>query len=85
MDQNDKQILIQAVDLIREGNNPEAIQLLAILLRKEPNHEQGWYLMGVALDNPEKKVFAFERVLAINRKATGPGSKWRSLVMTDLH
>lgn len=66
MEQNDKQTLIQAVDLIKEGNNPEAIQLLSKLLRKDPKHEQGWYLMGVALDDPEKKVFAFERVLAIN-------------------
>jgi hypothetical protein len=66
MAQNDKQILIQVVDLIRQGDNPAAIQLLAKLLRNNPKHEQGWYLMGVAMDDPEKKVFAFEKVLEIN-------------------
>ena len=66
MDQNDKQILVQAVNLIKQGKNAAAINLLAKLLREHPKHEQGWYLMGIALDDPEKKIFAFERVLSIN-------------------
>ncbi len=66
MDQSTKDILVQAVQLLKEGNGQAAVPLLAQVLKKEPELEQGWYLLGMALDDDAKKRRAFKQVLKIN-------------------
>lgn len=66
MDPSSKQTLVQVVDLIKKGDNQAAVKLLTELLGSEPQLEQGWYLLGVALQSPDRKRFAFQRVLKIN-------------------
>jgi hypothetical protein len=66
MDPNDKQLLIQVVDLIKAGENKQATKILAGLLAREPQLEQAWYLMGLALTDLEKKRFAFNHTLKLN-------------------
>jgi hypothetical protein len=66
MDPSSKQILVQVVGLIKQGDNRTAVKLLSELLGREPQLEQGWYLLGVALQDPEKKRFAFQHVLELN-------------------
>ncbi|HKJ28386.1 MAG TPA: DUF3592 domain-containing protein [Anaerolineales bacterium] len=66
MTQTSKEILDQAVYLLRAGNRAEAVSLLAGLLRSEPDHEMGWFLLGAALEKPKDQIRAFEEVLKIN-------------------
>jgi hypothetical protein len=66
MDQNDKQLLVHVVDLIKAGENKQATKILSRILAREPQLEQAWYLMGVALTDPKKKRFAFNHTLKLN-------------------
>jgi hypothetical protein len=66
MDPSSKQTLVQVVGLIKQGDNRTAVKLLTELLGREPQIEQGWYLLGVALQNPEQKQVAFQQVLKLN-------------------
>ncbi|MEJ2758831.1 MAG: hypothetical protein P8046_10165, partial [Anaerolineales bacterium] len=66
MDQSTKDILVQAVQLLKEGNGQAAAPLLAQVLKQEPKLEQGWYLLGMALDDPAKKRRAFKMALKLN-------------------
>lgn len=66
MEQTEKDIIAQVVDLIRKGENKQAVNILAKLLAQNPKLEQGWLLMGLALEDPERKRFAFERTLKLN-------------------
>ncbi|MBU1659909.1 MAG: ABC transporter permease subunit, partial [Chloroflexi bacterium] len=57
-----------AKNLLKEGRKREAIIDLAKILKQEPWQEGAWYLLALALDDPEKKQYALERTLALNPK-----------------
>jgi len=66
MDQTAKESLKKAIKLLKEGNQKAAIPLLTGLLKKEPDLEQGWYLLGLALDAKDQKLRAFRQALKLN-------------------
>ena len=66
MEQTTKQKLVQAINLLKQGNSLAAVPLLTEVLKKEPDLEQAWYLLGLAIDDKDKKIRAFKRTLKIN-------------------
>ena len=66
MDQSSKDTLVKAVGMLKAGENREAAALLAKLLKQEPDLVQGWYMLGLALDDTEHKIRAFKRVLKLD-------------------
>jgi peptide/nickel transport system permease protein len=54
--------------LLLEGRRDEAIPHLAKIISQEPKHIEAWFLLGQALDDPEKKIYAFEEVLKLDPK-----------------
>lgn len=66
MDANTKQALVNAINLIKAGNNQEAVPILAALLKSEPNLVQGWYLLGLAVESHERKLKAFRQALKLD-------------------
>lgn len=66
MEQSSKETLVKVINLIKKGDNKTAIPLLTALLKKEPKLEQGWYLLGMALEGNDKKARAFKQALKLN-------------------
>jgi len=66
MDQSTKESLVKAIELLKAGKTSEAAALLANVLKNEPELVQGWYLLGLALDDEEKKIRAFKKVLKLD-------------------
>jgi pimeloyl-ACP methyl ester carboxylesterase len=58
--------LRDAYDLIRAGNKQEAQNILIPLVRGNPNSAEAWYLLGLALDDKQKQLYAFQQVLRID-------------------
>jgi len=58
--------LRQIYQLIKTGDNPQAKKLLAEFLKANPQSADGWYLASLLTDNPNAKMQALERALAIN-------------------
>jgi len=54
-----------AYRLIREGNKQEAIRILTPIVRADPGNADAWWLLANAVDNPEQKRRALERVLRL--------------------
>jgi len=62
-----EQELLQAgINAARSGNREEAYQLLARLVQAHPNSHEGWYWLGLCLNDRQKQEYCFRRVLAIN-------------------
>ncbi|MCB2178469.1 hypothetical protein KQH61_03550 [bacterium] len=66
MDQSTKDRLKKAIQLLKDGDGQAAAPLLAQVLKKEPDLEQAWYLLGMALDDEAKKRRAFNQALKLN-------------------
>lgn len=56
----------QAVAHLRSGQRKQARTLLLALLRLDPEIDQAWFLLGVALEDPSKKAYAFKQALKLN-------------------
>ena len=54
-----------AYRLIREGNKQEAVRILTPIVRADPQNADAWWLLANAVDNPEQKRRALERVLRL--------------------
>ncbi|TAK13251.1 MAG: hypothetical protein EPO32_05870 [Anaerolineae bacterium] len=66
MDEKTTELLRRAARHLRAKENAQALALLAEAVAHEPDCEDAWTMLGFALDDHEKKVFAFKKVLAIN-------------------
>lgn len=55
--------LKQAVLLLKAGNRVEALQLLSAYLKQHSGDADGWYLLGFALQDRQKKIRALKRSL----------------------
>ena len=51
--------------LLDQGQQDIAVPRLVKLLQHEPENPDGWYLLGVALTEPEKKIFAFNQTIKL--------------------
>lgn len=66
MDEATKRALQTAYQLIKGGRKKPAFSLLVALIKANPNLPDAWYLMGFAVDDPQKRLYAFRQVLRIN-------------------
>ncbi len=57
--------LQQAILAVQTGNLQRARQILATLLRQNPENARAWLWLGKAMDNPRKRAECFRRVLRI--------------------
>ena len=66
MDATIAEILQKAYGLIRAGREAEAQGLLVPIVRANPNLAEAWYLLGLALTDREKSLYAFKQVIRID-------------------
>jgi pimeloyl-ACP methyl ester carboxylesterase len=74
MDHTTVQAIRTAYDLLRAGKQQEAAAILIPIVRANPNIPEAWYLLGFAVNDPEKQLYAFRQVLRIdpsNKDAQG--------------
>jgi tetratricopeptide (TPR) repeat protein len=58
--------LQEAVSLYNKGDKPQALKLLAEIVKQEPNNSDAWYGLALCLDDPDKKVYCLKRVLSLD-------------------
>lgn len=61
-----KDDLVNAINLIKNGETGPAGEILHDLLFAEPENERAWLAMSYCVTTPEDKRFCLERVLAID-------------------
>ena len=66
MDRSNKEIFSEVIQLLKVGDKAEALPLLAKILKSDPNFVQAWYLLGMTIDDKEKKRRAFNQVLKLD-------------------
>src|SRR5437763_747295 len=59
-------IVEEGIEAYKTGDKAEAVRLLTEAIRRDPRDETAWLWLGAALDDPEKRKQAFQRVLQIN-------------------
>lgn len=58
--------LKEAIAAVRTGNKREAQQHLTALLDEDPQQVQGWYLLSLLVDSPQKQAAYLSKTLALN-------------------
>jgi len=66
MDRSNKEIFSEVIQLLKAGDTAAALPLLAKILKSDPNFVQAWYLLGMTIDDKEKKRRAFNQVLRLD-------------------
>ena len=62
-----EQDLIQAgISALKANDKGRAASIFSQLVRQYPHSEGGWYLLGMSLDDTQRRAYCFERVLDIN-------------------
>lgn len=57
--------LREAFEFFKGGEKQKAAKLLAALVIQEPNNANAWLGLGVCLDDKEKQIYCFQKVLSI--------------------
>ncbi|MGD8491141.1 MAG: ABC transporter permease subunit [Anaerolineae bacterium] len=78
-----KQSLHQILTYINSGDKARAANLLAKHLVREPDDEEAWYLLSLALEDPAKQTYCLERALAINPKNHTAAARLAKLPAAD--
>ena len=58
--------LLRGIDLVKSGDLKQAQAYLSRVVQSTPDSEEGWLWLGYALDDLEKRIYCYQRVLAIN-------------------
>lgn len=66
MDESTRRALQTAYQLIKDGRKEPAFSLLASVIKANPGIADAWYLMGFAVDDPQKRLHAFRQALRID-------------------
>lgn len=66
MDSTTAAAIQKAYELVKAGNHSEAQAILIPLVRTNPNIAEAWYVLGFALSDPEKRLYAFRQVVRID-------------------
>ncbi len=62
-----EQELIQAgISALKANDKGRAVLIFSQFVRQYPHSEGGWYLLGMSIDDAQKRAYCFERVLEIN-------------------
>lgn len=62
--------LKEAIATIRAGDKQTAQRQLTSLLEENPQEEQGWYLLSLLVDSPQKQATYLSKTLALNPNHT---------------
>jgi pimeloyl-ACP methyl ester carboxylesterase len=66
MDENSTRALHAAYSLIKQGKKQEAQAILIQVVRSNPEIPEAWALLGMALDDVQKKTYSFQQVLRLD-------------------
>lgn len=66
MDEKTTKALQMVQTLIKAGKQEQAVDILVMIVRSNPNVEEAWYLLGFALIDTQKRIDSFQQVLRIN-------------------
>lgn len=66
MDRSNKEKFSEVIQLLKVGDNATALSLLAKILKSDPEFVQAWYLLGMTIEDKEKKRRAFRQVLKLD-------------------
>ncbi len=66
MDHETISALQNAYQLLKDGNQQEALAILDPIVQANSEIAEAWYLLGFALTDPDKRIYAFRQVLRIN-------------------
>ncbi len=66
MDPEKTKTLERALALLKEGKKPDVRLVLMPFVKQNPEIAEGWYLLGFALTDPEKRLYCFQQVLRID-------------------
>ena len=58
--------LKEAALLYNKGDKPQALKLLAEIVKQEPNNLDAWYGLALCLDDHDKRVYCLIRVLSLD-------------------
>ena len=58
--------LKEAIAAVRTGNKRAAQQQLTTMLDEDPTQVQGWYLLSLLVDSPQKQAAYLGKTLALN-------------------
>lgn len=58
--------LQEAIQTVRQGNKKEAQRQLTALLEENPEQVQGWYLLSLLVESPQKQAAYLSKTLALN-------------------
>jgi len=71
MDETNMTGLQKAYSLIKAGNLADARAILVPMVKENPNVADAWYLLGFAVSEDSKKLYAFQQVLRIEPSHPG--------------
>jgi hypothetical protein len=61
-----KEKLQEAVSLYKNGDKPQALKLLAEIVKQESDNSVAWYGLALCFDEPNKKIYCLKRVLSLD-------------------
>ncbi len=63
---SEQELLQAGISALKANDKGRAASIFSQLVRQYPRSEGGWYLLGMSLDDSQKRAYCFERVLDIN-------------------
>lgn len=66
MHQETSKAFDKALQLLQANRSQESCAILAEILTHDPNNERAWHMLSYALSDPEKQIYALQKVLQIN-------------------
>jgi peptide/nickel transport system permease protein len=84
MDHAENHDLDRALELLNTGRCEEAAVALARVLAGDAGNERAWHMLSYCLSEPERQIYALERVLRINPGNRAARSRFRRLTAETL-
>ena len=75
--------VMNAYMLIRAGKREDAQAILMPIVRANPNMAEAWYMLGLALTDREKSIYAFQQVLRIDPSSQRAQQQIEKLLAPD--
>jgi hypothetical protein len=64
--QNIDELLNQSISAYREGNKEQSSELLANIIRQDPNNERAWIWLSGIVTSDAERLFCMKKILSIN-------------------
>ena len=62
---SNEEIIQQAIQCAKSGDNNQAARMITQVVRSEPDNARAWYLLSQVVEEKERAIYCLERVLAI--------------------